>query len=71
MLARHDVRLVEHDCLPDTAQSIEDKAVRGLAGAKTLERNPEIFDLGVPPDQARRAGAPGVYGFWCGSMRLT
>jgi hypothetical protein len=57
MLAGHDVRLVEHDRLPDTAQSIEDKAARGLAGAKTLERNSEVLDLGVSPDQARRAGA--------------
>jgi hypothetical protein len=57
MLAGNGVRLVEKDCFPDATQSVEDKAPGGLTGAKALERNPEVFDLAVAPDQTRRARA--------------
>ena len=58
MLAGYDVRLVEKDCLPNAAQSVEDKASSGLAGANTFVRNLEIFDLGIPPDLTRAGVRP-------------
>jgi hypothetical protein len=50
MLASYGVRLVEKHCLSDTTQSVQDKAPSGLTSAKTLERNPEILDLGIATD---------------------
>jgi len=59
LLAGDDVSLIEHHCLPNTAQPAQDETTRGLTSAETRERNLEVrISVSRPINWGGRAPAP-------------